>query len=250
MLGQSHPQLRLSRNENYSRLPNRKPSRAERLIAGLAVVALHLAIAVILVLGVQTGTATLPVSTSDLLGEVDISVPSGTASEPARSPLSSTQLASKATVAHSPLSERVLEKPLTVGSTADQGVYAAGQGAAPGAAQTGSVTAPNSSSATGGTTSDYGRRLLEHIEQNKRYPTSGVADRPSGTVRVLFTVTRNGSVSGVWVQAGSGSPILDREAVATLLRAQPLPPIPADLPDPLNFSFDIEFSPPSLVVSQ
>jgi protein TonB len=68
-------------------------------------------------------------------------------------------------------------------------------------------------------------------------------------VRILFTLARNGTVLDVFIQASSGSAALDQEAVATLLRGQPLPPIPAGLPDPMDFSFDIEFSPPSLVRS-
>jgi protein TonB len=100
------------------------------------------------------------------------------------------------------------------------------------------------------TQSDYGRELLSYIERNKRYPDVGTGGHPSGVVRVLFTVTRGGSVSGVWIQVSSGSVVLDREAVATLLRSQPLPPIPANLPNTLNFSFDLEFSPPVVTFSQ
>lgn len=112
--------------------------------------------------------------------------------------------------------------------------------------QAGASPEPPSSS----TQSDYGRELLGYIERNKHYPDAGGDERPAGVVRVLFTVTRNGSVSGVWIRVSSGSVLLDREAVATLLRSQPLPPIPSNLPDTLNFSFDLEFSPPAVTISQ
>ncbi|WP_239509389.1 energy transducer TonB family protein [Stenotrophomonas maltophilia] len=39
----------------------------------------------------------------------------------------------------------------------------------------------------------------------------------------------------------SGIPELDRAALATIRRAQPLPAIPDDRPDPLDLSVPVEF---------
>jgi protein TonB len=116
------------------------------------------------------------------------------------------------------------------------------------AAPVASTTAPSPAVADGAV-SDYSRVLLEHIEHYKRYPQMAGSERPNGIVRVLFKLARNGSVLGVWVEGSSGSMVLDREAVATLLRGQPLPPIPAGLPDPMDFSLDIDFSPPGAALS-
>jgi protein TonB len=85
---------------------------------------------------------------------------------------------------------------------------------------------------------DFRRRVLDQIERNKRYPRVMGADRPRGVVRVLFTLSRSGTVLGAWVQVSSGS-----EAVATLLRSQPLPNIPPELPDRMNLTFDMDYSP-------
>lgn len=90
---------------------------------------------------------------------------------------------------------------------------------------------------------DFGRRLLEHIERHKRYPDAD-AQMPRGVVRVLFTMRRDGSVLGAWIQTSSGSRLLDTEAMTTLLRGQPLPAIPPELPERMSFYFDIEFRPP------
>ena len=56
---------------------------------------------------------------------------------------------------------------------------------------------------------------------------------------------RNGIVLGIWIKQSSGYPVLDKEAVATVLRAQPLPAIPAELPDPLNITLPMVFGYPS-----
>lgn len=50
--------------------------------------------------------------------------------------------------------------------------------------------------------------------------------RKSGEVVVSFTVSASGSVSGVRVARSSGSPDLDKAALAAVQRAAPFPPIP------------------------
>jgi protein TonB len=46
----------------------------------------------------------------------------------------------------------------------------------------------------------------------------------------------------VTLDRSSGSSLLDREALDTVRRAQPLPKVPADLPDPLTLTVAIEFA--------
>lgn len=88
---------------------------------------------------------------------------------------------------------------------------------------------------------DYQKQLLARIEAFKQYPADAGYQHPLGTVIVLFTLNRNGIVLGTWIKESSGTPALDREAISTVLRAQPLPQIPSELPDPLNIALPIRY---------
>lgn len=86
--------------------------------------------------------------------------------------------------------------------------------------------------------------LLSHIARYRRYPERARQDRIQGTVTVLFAMRRDGTVAGAWVQATSGNGTLDAEAVDTIQRAQPLPRIPAGLPDNMNILIPVAFNLP------
>ncbi len=92
--------------------------------------------------------------------------------------------------------------------------------------------------------SDFQRALLAHIESYRRYPDQTKGLRPQGTVQIVFAMDRQGKVLGIWIDRSSGSDALDREAIATVLRAQPLPAIPPDLPEPLNIVLPVVFGSP------
>jgi protein TonB len=86
---------------------------------------------------------------------------------------------------------------------------------------------------------NYPGQVARKLRRALRSPRS----RDRGEVLVSFTVSRSGSVSGVRVARGSGSPVLDRAALETVQRAAPFPPIPAaagrsswDFQLPLAFS--------------
>ena len=64
--------------------------------------------------------------------------------------------------------------------------------------------------------------LQAQLERFKRYPRR--ARGAHGKVTVAFTVGRNGSVVSSHIIQGSGSAILDEEALALIKRAQPSPP--------------------------
>lgn len=84
--------------------------------------------------------------------------------------------------------------------------------------------------------------LLAHLERRKRYPTEARAQRREGVAYVRFVMTRDGRVLSVELERSSGHPALDREAVALLRRAQPLPKPPPDVPgDPVSLSVPVEF---------
>ncbi len=54
--------------------------------------------------------------------------------------------------------------------------------------------------------------------------------REEGLVVVNVTIQRDGQIVAMSIQHGSGSPLLDEGALATLKRADPLPAMPADMP--------------------
>ncbi|WP_427791673.1 energy transducer TonB [Brevundimonas diminuta] len=77
---------------------------------------------------------------------------------------------------------------------------------------------------------EWRARLLAHLDQNKRYPAIAERQRQEGVVHIRFTMDRAGRVLSSSITRGSGRPMLDREALAMLQRAQPLPLPPADEP--------------------
>jgi protein TonB len=85
--------------------------------------------------------------------------------------------------------------------------------------------------------------LLRHIARFQRYPKAAEHQRLQGTVNTEFSMDRDGKVIKVWVRSGSGQPILDQAAIDTIRRAEPLPPIPAALPDSLKVDVALGFDP-------
>lgn len=86
-------------------------------------------------------------------------------------------------------------------------------------------------------------RLMAHLGKHKRYPMSARQRRQQGTAWVRLTLDRNGRVLSRRLEQGSGIEALDREAEELLDRAQPLPPIPADLKeDQMELVLPVEFS--------
>jgi periplasmic protein TonB len=91
-------------------------------------------------------------------------------------------------------------------------------------------------------TMKFRQALLRHIARYERYPSEARARHEQGTVEVLFHLRRNGRVIEAWVTTTSGAPLLDQEAIATLYRAEPLPPIPSEMPEELKILLPINFS--------
>ncbi|MBR1221264.1 TonB family protein [Bradyrhizobium sp. U87765 SZCCT0131] len=85
----------------------------------------------------------------------------------------------------------------------------------------------------------FQQALLRHVARFKRrYP-----GLPRGSVEAAFTMRRDGTLLGVWVRTSSGLSAVDKEAIETIRRAQPLPPIPSELPDRLNVQIGLDFDP-------
>ncbi|MCA1457383.1 energy transducer TonB [Bradyrhizobium sp. BRP22] len=88
----------------------------------------------------------------------------------------------------------------------------------------------------------FQQSLLKHIARFQRYPAAA-HNKLQGTVDTFFSIDRKGRLLGVWVKTSSGQILLDTEAIETIKRAQPLPSIPADLPDRLNVQIQLAFDP-------
>jgi protein TonB len=84
--------------------------------------------------------------------------------------------------------------------------------------------------------------LLAHIARYRNEPQNTNLDQ-SRVVQVAFSMRRDGAVLDAWVQVSSGQARIDREAVDTIRRAQPLPPIPAELPERLSILLPISVDP-------
>jgi len=119
-------------------------------------------------------------------------------------------------------------------------------------APTSAATAPETTPATPkdrprgaatGAMSAFQRILFSHIARFQRYPAGAKAGQ-HGVTQLVFAMRRDGAVSDVWIRESSGSRLLDDAAADMVRRAQPLPVIPAELPDQLTVRFPISFDPP------
>jgi protein TonB len=89
---------------------------------------------------------------------------------------------------------------------------------------------------------DFRERLHDHIAKFRQYPVALNPKRIEGRVEVEFVMNRKGVVLNVWISHSSGNIALDKAAVETVLRAQPLPAIPANLPDLIEIALPVDFS--------
>lgn len=88
----------------------------------------------------------------------------------------------------------------------------------------------------------YRARLQAHLAQYRIYPDTARASGASGVVQVRFLIDHQGRLIDVWIERSSGMADLDREALASIGRAQPLPTPPSNWPDRLDISLPIKFS--------
>lgn len=89
---------------------------------------------------------------------------------------------------------------------------------------------------------DWQSELQAHLERRKRYPREAQIRRQQGVPWVRFSMDRDGKVLDVQLYRGSGYAALDREAVALLHRAEPLPKPPPHISDAqLNMAVPVQF---------
>lgn len=111
--------------------------------------------------------------------------------------------------------------------------------AAPAPAPLPASTAPPSPSAVPGWLSE----LVGRLRRAKRYPDTARARDEQGAAAVTFTIDRSGHVLSARLVRSSGSPALDEEAVEMVRRADPLPPMPSELPgSTLTLTVPVTFS--------
>jgi protein TonB len=72
-------------------------------------------------------------------------------------------------------------------------------------------------------------QLVARLERYKRYPSEARGD--TGVTQVSFRVDRSGGVHNVRIARSSGSSLLDRETLALVDRAQPMPTPPSGVSD-------------------
>jgi protein TonB len=97
--------------------------------------------------------------------------------------------------------------------------------------------------ASNSATLEFRDALLRHIARFQRYPRAAERQHLQGTVRAVFAVRRDGKVLDAWVKTSSGQTVLDQAAIDTIRRAQPLPAIPAALPDSIKIELALGFDP-------
>ncbi len=90
---------------------------------------------------------------------------------------------------------------------------------------------------------DYLTRLAAWLERHKEYPRQARRRREQGTATLVFTVDRQGRVTGVRISKSSGSAALDHEVHAMVRRAAPFPAFPNDLrAEQLTLAVPVRFS--------
>jgi periplasmic protein TonB len=86
------------------------------------------------------------------------------------------------------------------------------------------------------------RQVVGLLEKNKRYPAGARARNEQGVVRLAFSLDRTGHVTESHIAKSSGSQDLDNETLELLKRAQPFPPLPANVGDKLDLTVPIRFN--------
>jgi len=85
--------------------------------------------------------------------------------------------------------------------------------------------------------------LVRQLQRAKRYPSQAQSRNEQGVVLLSFSLDRNGHVLAHRIAKSSGYAALDNEVMAMIMRAEPLPPFPASMPEArLDLTVPIRFS--------
>lgn len=80
-----------------------------------------------------------------------------------------------------------------------------------------------------GVVAGYAGLLKARLQENMHYPRAARLSGQEGRAVVRFLIDRQGSVLSIELEQGSGYPLLDREAVEMIQRADPFPEMPAQM---------------------
>ena len=89
-----------------------------------------------------------------------------------------------------------------------------------------------SSGASEGEINDYLHRLQAWLVSHRDYPRRARSRRQEGIAHLYFVMDRNGHVLEAHLQQSTGYELLDREVLAMIERAQPLPAMPDSMDQP------------------
>jgi protein TonB len=134
----------------------------------------------------------------------------------------------KAEVTLPPPPPKVVEKPKEKKPDKKKSIARA-PSAAPQRADRAAAPVPGASSRDSNAVPSWRSQLVARLERYKRYPSEARGD--NGTTQVAFRVDRSGGVHNARIARSSGSSLLDRETLALLERAQPMPAPPPEASD-------------------
>jgi len=102
---------------------------------------------------------------------------------------------------------------------------------------------PRPHEATAAEANAWHKGIFAQIQRHKAYPAAARARQEKGVVQVAFSIDRQGHIVSSRVARASGYAALDQAAMATLEKAQPFPPPPADMPgEQFSFTVPVAFS--------
>lgn len=105
------------------------------------------------------------------------------------------------------------------------------------------TTAPPAPSGGSKAKAEWADVLITYLKTFRRYPRRAESMRQQGVVHLELTIDRGGRLLKASILKGSGYPLLDSEALATVRRASPLPaPTPDVRGDPVTVDIPIQFS--------
>jgi len=108
---------------------------------------------------------------------------------------------------------------------------------APAPAPASSASAPSSDAVP-----SWQGQLLGRLERFKRYPAQAQDRREQGVVYLRFSMDREGRVLSASIAKSSGHDDLDRETLALIHRAEPLPVPPPEVSgDPIDLTVPVQF---------
>lgn len=92
----------------------------------------------------------------------------------------------------------------------------------------------------------YNALLSAWLQQHHEFPARAQRRKMYGETTVRFTIDRSGNLLDSKVVDSSGYKLLDEAALATVKRASPLPPMPAEMPgSEYNPIITLRFTPPT-----